>query len=164
MHTLRHYLRATVIWLMVPVTLFAGTPRVGCVCANGEHKVICERHLSSCCRNAEQGSGEKGPCSCCHKGHAAQEKRNQASSGCCKSPDGCPNGQTTSEPCCKPVTIKPLLPPVAQHVDLLDVGFVALFFPSVELLQVTVSPTRETVWNPALPVPDLVIAHQVFLI
>jgi hypothetical protein len=54
---------------------------------------------------------------------------------------------------------------VAQHVDLIDVGFVALFVPSVELLQVTlVSPTRESVWNPSLPVPDLVIAHQVFLI
>jgi hypothetical protein len=63
------------------------------------------------------------------------------------------------------VTVTPLLPPVGPHLDLLDVGLVALFVPSVELLQQPVpSPTRVSVRNPDLPVPDLVIAHQVFLI
>ena len=30
------------VWAMIPLTLVSGLPRVGCICANGERKLICD--------------------------------------------------------------------------------------------------------------------------
>lgn len=172
MRTIRKYLWATLIWAMVPVTLVAGTPRMACICANGQYKEFCERHLNPCCRTGRDQTTEKGLCSCCHKHELAKSRRTAADksetvAGCCQShrSTGCPGGQAQSERCCKPVAVVPLLPPVVQILVLPDLTPMALLVSSDNLLQATmVSPTRESAWNPALPVPDLVIAHQVFLI
>jgi hypothetical protein len=169
MKTLRKHSWQMLIWAMVPVTLFAGIPKLGCICINGQYKLFCERHLSGCCRGESKPSAGKGLCPCCHKGQLADARKaadtDKPVAGCCHGPAKRVGGQAHSERCCKPVVGIPLLPPVVQHVAVPDLTLFALLAPSVDLLQgAVVSPTRESAWNPTLPVPDLLIAHQVFLI
>jgi hypothetical protein len=50
-----------VMWAMIPLMVFGSLPRIGCICANGQHKFFCERHL-----NSDQGAAQ---CSCCYGRH-----------------------------------------------------------------------------------------------
>jgi hypothetical protein len=53
---------ALLIWAMIPLTVFASLPRVGCICANGQHKFFCER---------SRAPATQGLCTCCY-GKAAR--------------------------------------------------------------------------------------------
>src|SRR6266478_4078896 len=55
------------MWAMVPLVVFGSLPRIGCVCANGQHKAFCERH--------HQGAAG-GQCTCCD--HAKLMARSNA--------------------------------------------------------------------------------------
>ncbi|MSR56080.1 MAG: hypothetical protein EXS05_00160 [Planctomycetaceae bacterium] len=59
----------------------------------------------------------------------------------------------------------PLLPPVLKSVVVPDLTVLVLSTIDFDFVgtQLTV-PTYELVRNPRLPVPDLLIAHQIFLI
>jgi hypothetical protein len=52
------------IWAMIPLTVFGGLPRVGCICADGQHKFFCQRH-------PWQEPGR--PCNCCFAPSAATD-------------------------------------------------------------------------------------------
>lgn len=143
---------------------------MACICANGQYKEFCERHLNPCCRTGGDQTTEKALCSCCHKHELAKSRRTAAdksetATGCCHGSTRCSGGQAHPGRCCTPVAVVPLMPPVVQILVMPDLTPTALLVSSNNLLQaMVVSPTRESAWNPALPVPDLVIAHQVFLI
>ena len=54
------------MWAMIPLTVFGAMPRIGCICANGQHKFFCERHLMKA----------GGPqCACCYGRHVAVKCR-----------------------------------------------------------------------------------------
>src|SRR5258708_29391066 len=46
-----------VMWAMIPLMVIGSLPRIGCICANGQHKFFCERNLS--------GSHDT-QCTCCY--------------------------------------------------------------------------------------------------
>src|SRR5262245_27590301 len=65
------------MWAMVPLVVFGSLPRMGCICADGQHKTFCQRHLQGnladrciCCEGrdakADFGSTKAAPThSCC---------------------------------------------------------------------------------------------------
>lgn len=172
MRAIRTHLWAFAIWGMIPLTVIAGTPRIACLCANGQYKHFCNR-LSQCCRGEVETPAGDGVSSCCRTSRRTKSERTAAAksdsvAGCCHHGPTrkCGQGQQAhSGRCCNPVAVMPLLPPVAQQPVIPDLAPVAILALSVDLLQASViSPAHESAWNPALPVPDLLIAHQVFLI
>jgi hypothetical protein len=80
-----------VMWAMLPLTVFGSMPRMGCICANGQRKVFCERHRMDA-RDAN--------CVCCF-GRAAAKPETARETGrepageraCCMSKRLAPNGQ-----------------------------------------------------------------------
>ncbi len=59
----------------------------------------------------------------------------------------------------------PTLPPVLETVVVPDLfAFCSPDCLANRVIVPVASPTRESIWNPILPVPDLIVAHQVFLI
>jgi hypothetical protein len=86
----RRYLQRcarAVIWAMIPLTFVGSTPRLGCLCANGDHKLFCsgdrrssiEGQGSCCARESDAAIGRKperhapsSATSCCRKTVAAR--------------------------------------------------------------------------------------------
>ena len=190
MHSLRIRLSIGVVWAMVPLTLISALPRIGCICADGRYKIICDRIGSNACRPADARAAESGMCSCCHR-HARSPEASAAckvvslakrqtpprSAGhhaCClqvagrrgASSAGTSNMQATDGPrCCTPVLLTPLLPPIVQ-ADAMPIGLADLTFitvsdlPGVPLVCAGLVAEREHV----LPPIDRVVVNQVFLI
>src|SRR5882672_7391185 len=52
------------MWAMIPFIVFGSLPRMGCICADGQHKIFCQRHL--------QGA-KAGGCVCCERQTAAAD-------------------------------------------------------------------------------------------
>lgn len=170
MSTTRNYLWQAAIWTMIPVTLFAAMPRIACICATGQQKLFCEQLSKTCGSRRDMHAVEKGMRSCCRKEQLAHV-RNDAAAGtgpasdCCRRATTSPRGQVRSQRCCTPVVVAPVFPPVSQSLAMPDLTPMALLVSIDDLLPAVVKPpARESAWNPALPVPDLLIAHQVFLI
>lgn len=75
-----------VMWAMIPLIVFGSLPRMGCLCANGQHKFFCDR----------QRSGDvDGRCACCYgrttaKSAARHETQNPSARGmaCCRQSRG----------------------------------------------------------------------------
>lgn len=166
MHHLRSRIAKVVVWAMLPLMLLSALPRMGCICANGQYKLFCERHGNDGCRQHDDGTAT-GLCSCCHKGVVTgrSPSKVQTSGGCCQRKAGSSNGPSVSQRCCKSVVVTPLLPPVLKSVVVPDLTVLVLSTIDFDFVgtQLTV-PTYELVRNPRLPVPDLLIAHQIFLI
>jgi hypothetical protein len=170
MKTFRNRRSLAIVWVMVALTLVGGMPREGCVCANGQHKIFCGKQFAkACCQ--KNGPTKSGRCSCCHQAEVAA---NSSSSACADaSTDGCPNRDrhapsetSVSNKCCTRYTVSPVVPTVEKIVaapNSLSEWAVLDFVPNLVTFSVAVS-GRELGRNPDLPVPDLVIAHQVFLI
>jgi len=60
------------MWALIPVVAFAAQPRLGCICANGQHKFFCQRHSQghpdarcSCCFGRASATGKSGAKACC---------------------------------------------------------------------------------------------------
>ena len=190
MHSLRIRFSIGVVWAMIPLTLISALPRMGCICADGRYKIICDRIGSNACRPANARAAEPGMCSCCHR-HGRSPEASAASKvvslakkqppraptghhACClrvagcsgKSSAGSSNMQATDGPrCCTPVLAAPLLPPVV-HADAIPIGLADLTLitvfdlPSVPLVCAGLVAEREHV----LPPVDRVVVNQVFLI
>ena len=85
MRVFRHKLSRMAVWGMVPLMVVGGLPRVGCVCADGQHKVICERlsqaDAAGIRESADAGSESRNKRECCR--NAGGEKRVRGVRDCC---------------------------------------------------------------------------------
>lgn len=189
MHSLRTRFSIGVVWAMIPLTLVSALPRMGCICADGRYKVVCDRIRSDACRPVETAAAEAGTCSCCHrhgqaaddsKGCKTSDERKQqsgkaaASHSCCqraaeRAPDcsgSAPGMQSTdADRCCTPVLSAPLLPPVVSaavlSLDCASPVFITPYdLPSLPHVCAGMVAEREHV----LPPIDRVVINQVFLI
>ena len=120
MFTRKTPLTIVLIWGMVPLIAFGSLPRVGCICADGQHKFFCERNRLGTSR---------GDCVCCSHGKiAADSKRESATSAghnaCCQSQKrgDCASAALvlgTGRPC-HPVLDRPVVLTVAKAPLALD--------------------------------------------
>ena len=77
-------LSIALVWAMLPLTVLGSLPRMGCICADGQHKIFCERYRMNA---ADEG------CVCCHgrpgkKNEVARKTDRGSAAGeraCCKS-------------------------------------------------------------------------------
>ena len=147
------------MWAMIPLIVFGSLPRMGCVCANGQHKVFCERH--------RQGTA-RGPCTCCdhaklmassHGGRDANDCGALGDQSKCDSP-----AIDTSRPC-RPVVDRALLLTAAKSsLDLDQAAHTPLFIAAELLPASSPSIAADSTHGGLLPPPDLVITLGVMLI
>jgi|SRR5579872_414648 len=147
-----------VLWAMIPLTVFGSQPRMGCICANGQHKFFCERH-----RNGDLG----GRCTCCFGRAKAQNGSLGEMNGLRRARNGCPDGSLAvgaNRPC-RPVLDKTTYvngPKKAIHRDRADA---APLFSALDPLPATTHVSAaEFRRGELLPPPDLVITLGVRLI
>jgi hypothetical protein len=147
------------IWAMIPLIVFGSLPRLGCVCANGQHRIFCERHRQATAR---------GQCACCDHaklmasskaGHDANECGARGDESACDSP-----AFDTGRPC-RPVVDRAVLLTAAKSSLNLDQAAHTPLFVAVELLPASgPSIAADYTHGELLPPPDLVITLGVMLI
>jgi hypothetical protein len=147
------------MWAMIPLIVFGSLPRMGCVCANGQHKVFCERH--------RQGTA-RGPCTCCDHAksmasskvaHDANECGMRGDESTCDFP-----AIDTARPC-RPVVDRAVLLTAAKSSLDLDQAAHTPLFVAAELLPTSgISIAVDYTHGELLPPPDLVITLGVMLI
>ena len=115
MNRLRKQLSSWVVWGMVPLAVWGGTPSTACVCANGRIKLFCSHrceggHEHSQPADAESCGTHQQACCCgdsCDDHAASSEAALDGDGGhdCCNSPGGnCqPGSGISSRGCCTPV-------------------------------------------------------------
>jgi len=148
---------AALTWALVPLTVFGGLPRMGCICANGQHKFFCQRRANE---------GPDGSCNCCD-GKSAP--RSQAGTpACCRcSHRTCASHSPTarSERPCRPVLDNPVFltgGKITLDLDHTDASPVSAGF---EPLPATVPDFVAAMHHrELLPPPDLVVTLGVLLI
>jgi len=154
---------AVLIWAMIPLTVFASLPRVGCICANGQHKFFCER---------SRASGSEGLCTCCYgKGPAAAGAQGPrgAPVACCGHERGrCVNGLSAVEndrPC-RPVLDRSIFVrgAKASSLDLARAEHTPLFTAFEPLPLLVCGAAHNFDRGELLPPPDLVVTLGVLLI
>ncbi len=165
MLTRKSRITKVLLWAMIPLVVFGSLPRMGCVCADGQHKTFCQRHL--------QGT-KAGECVCCERHAVAADAREKtdkptapaARHTCCqgrvdKSISGHP--ELNSNRPCKPVVDQLVLLTAAKSsFDRIDH---APLFATVGPLPALVScVAAEFVRGESLPPPDLVTTLGVLLI
>jgi len=153
--------RATIfmMWAMVPLTVFAGLPRIGCVCANGQHKTFCERH--------RQGTA-RGPCTCCDHAKMAAGSKVAREADVCRSQSeesACGGSEFDTGRPCRAVVDRTVVLTVAKVVVELDQPDHATVFIANELMPAT-GPSIAAIFTRGelLPPPDLVVTLGVMLI
>ena len=155
------------VWAMLPLTVFAGLPRMGCICASGEHKFFCERH--------RMAAGDGG-CICCY-GRPGDRRRtehttNVASAGekaCCKSKRLANQSRTqptlcSGRPCRSVVDQTPLITAVKVVLEFDRAGHVPL---SLAVVPTSMADTRvefDRARDNLRPPPDLITTLGVLLI
>jgi hypothetical protein len=147
-HALQRSIWIGIIWSMLPFTLASGMPRLGCVCANGQYRLFCARlfRTPAIANPAARSAG----CCCCRKSGSDSQSHSAA--------------RVAGKGCCKPIVAATVLPSAPERVAA----------PAVcQWSAARVCDRRPWVVNPyrdceahraRLPVPDLVIAHQVLVI
>lgn len=162
MSSLKPKFLAALVWTMVPLTVFGGLPRMGCICANGQHKFFCER----------ASSAREGLCRCCF-GEAAKPSRseqdgNRTLKSCCRhkravSTDGSAV-LGTDRPCRPVLDYSTFVNGPRTALDLDCAGHTPLFV-AFEPLPARVSTVAHDCERGALlPPPDLVVTLGVLLI
>lgn len=74
-------------------------------------------------------------------------------------------GQSVSSRCCTPVVSVPLLPPVVENLIVADGTTTTMSLIHIAAsVRPVLEPTDLSGRSAHLPIPDLLIAHQVFLI
>jgi len=150
------------MWATIPLIVFGSMPRMGCICADGQHKMFCQRHL--------QGN-RTGGCVCCQGLKAAADgcaAKHSATQGCCRSvggkcPSGCPS-LTEGRPC-RPVVDRSDIVTVAKSALDLDRGDAAPIFAAIEPAPAVVAPVAKDFFRgESLPPPDLITTLGVLLI
>lgn len=152
---------AALIWVLVPLTVFAGLPRTGCICANGQHKFFCQR---------SRIDGPERLCSCCYGKNPSRAAANAADGTrtCCGQGRGSPIGVAgvASDRPCRPVLEHSVFVPGQKAPALkLDRASHCLVFADFEPRPALVSSARHDFdRRELLPPPDLVITLGVLLI
>ncbi len=170
MHSARGRLQVVMLWSMVPLTFLSSMPRIGCICANGDYKLFCDGHYGTCCQQVTKGPSDSHACCCCHRSHRASAEGNVSADGnstkdCCHRSGGGHSRVAPAKRCCTPVAGMTVLPRASQPVSVPDVRAQLLQFCLVDSFQSPVGfPAVVSTRSPDLPVPDLVIAHQVLVI
>jgi hypothetical protein len=151
------------MWALIPVVAFAAQPRMGCICANGQHKFFCQRHSEgsqdarcTCCfgRGSETGKSAAKACcggmACCGRTHETCESKDPVM------------GATRS---CRPVVeTATFLNGSKAPVDL-QLADAAPLFVALDVLPLqTGSMAAEVDRTRSLPPPDLVVTLGVRLI
>ena len=155
-----------VMWAMIPLTVFAGLPRIGCVCASGQHKFFCERHLT------QAGDAQ---CTCCYgrdEAKNAPSSRTHACSlatmNCCGAKRAAHNGTQPAfgADCpCRPVVDRSVTITVVKAVlDLDQAEHMPLFLSAVSTLPVVSRVSFDHARGALPPPPDLVTTLGVLLI
>lgn len=164
---LREHLWVGLLWGMIPLTLVSGMPRQGCICANGDYKLFCDGNHGSCGHADDENSCKSESCCCCHKSHhdGISVSRADIGSGCCHRSANSRPCAARSQHCCTPVVGMTVLPRVAEQVSVPDFNLQSLLVYVLDVLPSPAgSPIPVSARSADLPVPDLVIAHQVLLI
>ena len=154
---------AVLIWAMIPLTVFASLPRVGCICANGQHKFYCER---------SRMSGSEGLCTCCYgKGPAKAAVQGATSTpmACCgHERSRCANrmAAVASDRPCRPVLDRSIFVQGAKasSIDLARAEHAPLFTAVGLLPLLACGVAHDFDRRELLPPPDLVITLGVLLI
>jgi hypothetical protein len=165
MPSVRDRLWIAALWAMMPVTLVSGMPRLGCICANGQYKLFCERLLHFGGPHEGQPSPTSG-CCCCRKSHADRHAAMKSVAECCCHAAGGASARLRAQSCCKPVIGMPTVAPAVLRILAPDLGGQMSLVCPLDFLQPApvVTSSAGMARNPELPVPDLIIAHQVLLI
>lgn len=145
------------VWALVPLTAFGSLPRMGCICANGEHKIFCERHRSRdgkarcvCCHGPATTGGFSGEKACCRQKRA-------------RGPSELPV-VASSRPC-RPVLDQPQLLTAARLIlDLDEAGYAPLCIAAAPLPTIDPCMAADATRAELLPPPDLVVTLGVLLI
>jgi hypothetical protein len=164
-----HQPSAAILWALIPLTILGSLPRIGCICANGRQKLFCGGMADPCCvqhRNPVRPPGQRA---CCRTlSSAAPASQNATKVGAC--PHCRRNDSRSSSPsfaprCCVPVVGVPLLPPVLKSGLPTNAPVPPLWIdgPNSAGTSVVASGDQAT-RNLNLPIPDLLIAHQLLLI
>ena len=98
---------SAMVWVAIPFVIASGMPRVGCVCASGDHRPFCQgyqstgpNHAKSCCA----GSG----CEACKTETANKTHGDRSDRPCCGSSNpSTSSGVAESGRCCQPYLIVP---------------------------------------------------------
>ena len=154
------------MWAMIPLIVFGSMPRMGCICADGQHKIFCQRHL--------QGN-RSGGCVCCQGMNAAvdgsakhESPKTADRSGCCqaaggKCSSGCPS-LSEGRPC-RPVVDRSDIMSAAKAVLDLDRVDAAPLFSAAESSPAVMTPVAADFFRgESLPPPDLITTLGVLLI
>lgn len=147
------------MWAMIPLIVFGSLPRIGCICANGQHKTFCERH--------RQGTA-RGPCTCCDHARMAESSKAAPEARKCEASSvesACDNPAFDLNRPCRAVVDRTVVLSLAKVVLDLDQPDHATVFITNELVSVA-GPTiaAEHTRRELLPPPDLVVTLGVMLI
>jgi hypothetical protein len=150
------------MWAMIPLIVVGSMPRMGCICADGQHKMFCQRHL--------QGN-RTGGCVCCQGQKAVADgcaTKHSPTQGCCQSAGGkcsseCPS-LAEGRPCRPVVDRNDIVTATKAALDL-DRVDAAPPFAAVELLPAVIAPVAADFFRgESLPPPDLITTLGVLLI
>jgi hypothetical protein len=147
------------MWAMIPLVVFGSLPRMGCVCANGQHKIFCERH--------RQGTAGVH-CVCCdHTKVVAHSKAAHDANVCGSQSDesACDGAAFDTGRPCRPVVDRALLLTAAKSSLDLDQAAHTPLFAAVQLFPASgPSIAADYSHGELLPPPDPVITLGVMLI
>jgi hypothetical protein len=155
-----------VLWAMIPLTVFAGIPRIGCICASGQHKVFCERHLM------KAGGAQ---CACCYGRDAAKYQPANSAQACSLSTTSCcgakraaqdQKGPAFNTDCpCRPVVDRTVSIAAAKAVlDLDQADHTPLFLAALPIVAVVPAVSFDHARGDLPPPPDLITTLGVLLI
>src|SRR5258708_3016699 len=146
-----------VMWAMIPLMVFGSLPRIGCICANGQHKFFCERHLPG---------AQDAQCTCCYGQQTAAGKISRDMPGCPTSvmnccgakrvarSDGSPAFATDCP--CRPVVDRPVvITAVKALLDLDHAAQTPLFLAAVPAFVVVPTVSFDHARGDIPPPPDL---------
>ena len=155
-----------VMWAMIPLTVLGGLPRIGCICANGQHKFFCERHLMK--------AGD-AKCACCYGRGAAQSELANGTHSCPSVSMDCCGAKRASHdgklpafgvdcPCRPVVDRSVLITPIKAVLDLDQAAHTPLFLAAVPRMAVISAVSFDHARGELPPPPDLVTTLGVLLI
>jgi hypothetical protein len=165
-----HRISVVLLWGLILLTFVGSLPRIGCLCADGRQKLFCCGASDRCCALLGHRADSLEPRSCCRKGSSVASASPVGTKA-----GGCPhcgrNGSRRPAPVslssrgCVPLVGIPLLPPVETSVAPTAAAIQSLWIEPIDRAEPAIAvPQGRATRNRHLPIPDRLIAHQVFLI
>lgn len=162
----RNRFSIALLWAMIPLTVFGSIPRIGCICANGQHKFYCQRHLMksgaprcACCYGRDGAAGDSAQANQpCHLGART----------CCGSRPVSNKGKLPAlgaESPCRPVLDRPVFTIAVKAVLDLNQSEHTPLLPAVTpVLAIVPAVSFDHARGDLPPPPDLVTTLGVLLI